>query len=228
MAIYGKICQNKCPHIKYKKRDSTVNQLTYIVNNIYNNLDKNEETSLVFLVQSKAFDRIFHDGLKHKLRTIGVNWAAFNLLCNYLENRQVRVVLNRQKSKNFKITASVPQGSILGPLLFPHYINDIVDNLECDVLLYADDAVLMTNVKYEDAKLAFSRVNRDLERLASWATKIFHGVQPEQNQVYDGYKYTCTTYVFPIVSQWHRTWEGAYMSTVGPLPKRPDELRRAH
>ena len=66
-----------------------MNQLTYIVNNIYNNLDKNEETSLVFLDHSKAFDGIFHDGLKHKLRNIGVNGAAFNLLCNYLEKRQI-------------------------------------------------------------------------------------------------------------------------------------------
>ena len=64
----------------YKKRDSTVNQLTYIVNNIYNNLEKNEETSLVFLDQSKAFDRIFPDGVKHKLRNIGSQRSCFQLV----------------------------------------------------------------------------------------------------------------------------------------------------
>ena len=129
----------------YRKRDSTINQLTYIVNNIYKSLDNNEDNCLVFLDQSRAFDRIFHDGLKLKLSGIGINGALYNLLSSYLDNRRIRVVLNGQKSRWFKITAGVPQGSILGPLLFLIYIADIVEHLESEIYLYADDAVLTTS-----------------------------------------------------------------------------------
>ena len=166
----------------YRKRDSTINQLTYIVNNIYKSLDNNEDNCLVFLDQSRAFDRIFHDGLKLKLSGIGINGALYNLLSSYLDNRRIRVVLNGQKSRWFKITAGVPQGSILGPLLFLIYIADIVEHLESEIYLYADDAVLTTSFAQGDADQAFEQLNRDLQRLSDWASNSFMVFNPDKTK----------------------------------------------
>ena len=119
----------------FKKMDSTTNQLVYIVNSIYENLDKNEDTCLVFLDQSKAFDRIHHPSLMHKIKQLGIKGPLFNLLESYLHNRKMRVVLDGAKSRWFNIFTGVPQGSILGPLLFLINVNDLVDNLECEISL---------------------------------------------------------------------------------------------
>ena len=113
--------------------DSTTNRLIYIVNKIYKHMDNKEDTCLVFLDQSKAFDRIHHESLTYKMRRMGIEGTLLNLLNNYLCNRQSRVVMDGSKSKWYHLTAGVPQGSILGPLLFLIYTNDLVDNLECDI-----------------------------------------------------------------------------------------------
>lgn len=133
----------------YKKKDSTTNQLIHIVNNIYKSLDNREECAMVFLDQSKAFDRIYHTRLKKKLKAIGIDGPLYSLLSNYLDNRMVRVVLDGSKSGWKKITAGIPQGSILGPPLFLIYANDLIENLESNIYLYADDVVLMMNYTRE-------------------------------------------------------------------------------
>ena len=91
----------------YKKNDSTVNQLIHIVNNIYKILDTKEDCAMVFLDQSKAFDRICHEGLKRKLKLFGIQGPLHDLLCSYLDERSVRVVLDGSSSKWQKITAGV-------------------------------------------------------------------------------------------------------------------------
>ncbi len=153
----------------YKKRDSTSNQLIHLVNRIYRGLDSRQESALVFLDQSRAFDRIYHAGLKKKMKVFGIDGPLYDLLSNYLEDRKIRVVLDGSKSKWRKTTAGVPQGSILGPLMFLIYVNDIVEELESEIYLYADDTALIINFKKEDTIRSFDQLNRDLGRLARWA-----------------------------------------------------------
>jgi len=162
----------------YKKADSTVNQLLHIVNNLYKNLDRKEETVCVFLDQSRAFDRIHHESLIYKMKRMGIEGSLLSLLGNYLEDRKIRVALDGAKSGWYRIFAGVPQGSILGPLMFLIYVNDIVDNLQCDIHLYADDAVLLTNYKIETEVAAFERINRDLRKLEEWAIQWHMSFNP--------------------------------------------------
>ena len=98
---------------------------------------------MVFLDISKAFDRVWHEGLLHKLRCFGIGGSLFDWLASYLKNRKQRVVINGQYSEWTPTYSGVPQGSILGPLLFLVFINDIVDDLECEPFLFADDTSLL-------------------------------------------------------------------------------------
>ena len=99
---------------------------------------------------------------------------------SYLKDRKLRVVLDGAKSSWFNIFAGVPQGSILGPLLFLIYADDIVAELECDIHLYADDAVLITN--YNNPVTAFDKVNRDLDRLHTWAETWYMAFNPTKTK----------------------------------------------
>ena len=119
--------------------DSTVNQLTYLYNTFCQALDSGKEVRVVFCDISKAFDRVWHAGLIHKLKAAGISSDLLSWSVSYLANRKQRVVLPGTESNWNFIHAGVPQGSILGPLLFLLYINDIVTDIGSNIRLFADD-----------------------------------------------------------------------------------------
>ena len=90
---------------------------------------------------SKAFDRVW-SGLLHKLKSYGISGQIFDYISSYLSNRQLGVVLNGISLQEYPVKAAVPQGSILGPTLFLMYINDLPDDVICDIAIYADDTTL--------------------------------------------------------------------------------------
>ena len=93
----------------------------------------------MFLDISKAFDKVWHQGLLYKLKQNDILGNLLEILIGFLKDRKQRVVLNGKNSSWANIEAAVPQGSILGPLLFPIYINDLPDYLSTNVKLFADD-----------------------------------------------------------------------------------------
>ena len=122
---------------------------------------------MVFLDVSKAFDKVWHEGFIHKLKCIGIGGNLLKWLESYLHNRRQRVVINGQASEWSLTEAGVPQGSILGPLLFLIYINDIIKGIICNIFLFADDTSLMKVI--ENSIQDFADINRDLSTLADWA-----------------------------------------------------------
>ena len=153
----------------FKELDSAMNQLLLITDKIHKALEQGQEICLVFLDVSKAFDRVWHSGLLHKARCMGIGGILFDWLCDYLQDRRIRAVINGQKSEWFNTTAGVPQGSILGPLLFLIFINDITENIESDIHLFADDTSLMEIL--ENYNLSYAKLNRDLNRLSVWSDR---------------------------------------------------------
>ena len=93
---------------------------------------------------SKAFDKVWHEGLIFKLKQNGIEGKLLNLFQNYLINRKQRVVLNGMETNWAEIKSGVPQGSVLGPLLFLVYINDLEEGIKSSVKFFADDTSLFS------------------------------------------------------------------------------------
>ena len=149
--------------------DSCIAKLLLIIHEIQTAFDENPTVDVrgVFLDISKAFDKVWHDGLIFKLKSYGVEGGLLLLIKNYLHNREQRVVLNGQTSEWRKIKAGVPQGSVLGPLLFLIFINDLPDGITSICKLFADDASLFSKVL--DVNKSVNELNSDLERITQWA-----------------------------------------------------------
>ena len=131
----------------FRPSNSCINQLLVITHEIFEAFDCNPslEVRSVFLDISKAFDKVWHEGLLCKLESMGISGELYNLLENYLSGRFQRVVLNRQTSSWRPVSAGVPQGSVLGQPFFLLYINDLPNGLKSNAKLFADDIVSLRN-----------------------------------------------------------------------------------
>jgi len=149
---------------------SSVTQLVEIYHKFCKAVDSGREIRAVFLDISKAFDRVWHHGLVHKLYMSGIDGDLLSWFKDYLTGRSQRVVINGQHSSWTTITAGVPQGSVLGPLLFLIYINDMLSNIShVHTRLFADDTCLFVEV--ENRHDATVMMNDDLSRVQEWADK---------------------------------------------------------
>ncbi|KAI8518904.1 hypothetical protein Bbelb_021610 [Branchiostoma belcheri] len=135
-------------------------------------LDKGWEVRVIALDIKGAFDKVWHNGLCSKLKSKGVSGMLLTWISSYLLNRSIKVVLSGQSSTTTLINASVPQGSILGPLLFSVYIDDLEDECENPLYLYADDSNLFCVIKTgDDSRAATESLGRDLQNMSNWAVK---------------------------------------------------------
>ena len=146
-----------------------MSQLLYIVHNIRKSWAENKIMHGLFLDVSSAFDKVWHSGLLAKLYQAGVEDNFYQILSSYLDERKQVVVVEGQKSDLLDIKAGVPQGSRLGPLLFLIYMNDIINDIESDMLIFADDTSLF--VSGIDPAQTAEIFNRDLLKISAWARK---------------------------------------------------------
>ena len=148
--------------------------------NSFFDCDPTIDVSGVFLDISKAFDKVWHEGILFKLKTYGVNSEVLTLLTNYLHERYQRVLLNGQTSSWELVKSGVPQGSVLGPLLFLIYINDLPDNLKSNCKIFADDTSLF--YKVFDKHVSRATLNKDLELINNWAFQWKMQFNPDRNK----------------------------------------------
>lgn len=153
----------------FRKNDSTVNQMIKLTHEISFNLNNRKETKAVYLDISKAFDKVWHRGLLLKLEHLcGVNATALKFFKSYLTDRKQRVILDGDCSEWGSTTAGVPQGSILGPLLFLVFINDVTKLVSNSISLFADDTSLSRGFSSEDSLHTKESLETDLRNIKSW------------------------------------------------------------
>ena len=130
---------------------------------------------------SKAFDRVWHKGLIFKLKQYGLSENILKWISSYLQYRKQRVFVNSEFSNEKHINAGVPQGSVLGPLLFLVYVNDIADSLHSVTRLFADDSSLA--VTSNDNEYIQATLNHDLDIISKWATQWLVQFNPSKTEV---------------------------------------------
>ena len=139
-----------CQH-GFRSQRSCETQLVQFVHDIISNLDGavnrgHKQTDLIIMDFAKAFDKVPHRRLLHKLEYYGIRGSTHKWINSWLSGRTQQVVLDGQASDPVPVLSGVPQGSVLGPVLFLLFINDLPDNIRSSVRLFADDCVLYRNI----------------------------------------------------------------------------------
>ena len=140
-------------------------------------MEENKQTDIIVTDFSRAFYKVGHKRLLHKLQCYGVRGQNIRWITNFLTNKRQRVVLDGTTSSDIEIESGVPQGSVLGPCLFLFYINDLPAEMSTSVRLFADDTIMyMTIQSDEDATL----LQQDLDKLNSWSGDWLMGINPRK------------------------------------------------
>ena len=152
----------------FRKQRSCETQLISTIHDFATTLNVGGQVHAILLDLSKAFDTVPHNKLCYKLSSYGIRGQLLNWINAFLTDRKQQVVLNGETSQPQPVISGVPQGSVLGPLLFLCYINDIPSAVKSKIKLYADDALLYRDINSEEDIII---LQEDLNALSQWAKK---------------------------------------------------------
>ena len=147
---------------------STETQLLVTMQDLLQANDRNIQMDIAILDFSKAFDTVPHDRLLQKLEAYGIRGNLHKWLSSFLKDRQMNVVVEGEHSESAYVESGVPQGTVLGPLMFLCHINDLPDCVKSQVRLFADDCLIYREIKTQkDHQI----LQNDLKELENWAAK---------------------------------------------------------
>ena len=173
------ICKHILDHLEKNKILTSLNhgfrsgyscetQLVTTIHDLLGKFDVGTQIDMVILDFSKAFDTVPHRKLLHKMEQYGVTGNINSWLCDFLTNRQMKVVVDGEESEAVHVDSGVPQGTVLGPLLFLCHINDLPDAVKSTVRLFADDCLLYRPI---NSIKDHHTLQHDLQQLEIWAKK---------------------------------------------------------
>ena len=152
----------------FRQKRSCLTNLLEFFHDMMREHDKDRAVDVLYLDFQKAFDKVPHGKLMSKVRALGIGGKVADWIQNWLSGRKQRVVVNGTASRWSSVTSGVPQGSVLGPLLFIIYINDIDIGLLSKVSKFADDTKLGANVSSPEG---VQQLQADLQKLGEWSEK---------------------------------------------------------
>ena len=160
-----------CQH-GFRSQRSCETQLVQFYHDIVENLEGaynrgHKQIDLIIMDFAKAFDKVPHRRLLYKLRYYGIRGTTLEWITSWLSGRSQKVVLDGQASEPVPVLSGVPEGSVLGPVLFLIFINNLPDNIRSSVRLFADDCVLYRNI---NSPKYCELLQEDLNSLARWET----------------------------------------------------------
>lgn len=152
----------------FRKSLSTTTQLIELTHDLAETINERGQTDVVFLDFSKAFDKVSHPKLIVKLSNVLKNSQITDWITAYLTNRTQYVHYKKVDSSKLLVTSGVPQGSVLGPLLFLVFINDIADNIDIPLRLFADDCIIYKKIGDLDDNY---KLQKALDEIFKWCTQ---------------------------------------------------------
>ena len=164
----------------FREKRSCVTQLVGLVNDLVTTIYDKKQVDLILLDFSKAFDKVNHEKILYKLHRLGVRGQTLTWIKNFLDDRTQTVVLNGSSSDSIPVSSGVPQGSVLGPLLFLAYINDLPENISSKIRLFADDTAIYLTLT---SHLQSSTLQNDLRILEKWESDWDMEFNPSKCQV---------------------------------------------
>ncbi|XP_063879421.1 uncharacterized protein LOC135110724 [Scylla paramamosain] len=165
----------------FRPGPSTSDLLMLLTGRWQDALDGGLDSVVVALDIAGAFDRVWHGGLLEKLRAKGIQGDLLQLLGDYLQGRTLQVVVNGQASESLPVRASVPQDSVLGPVLWNIYVDDLLRQLPA-VSAYADDCTLSCTYPRHESVRAAEEINQQLGVIQEWGTRWQVTFAPEKTQ----------------------------------------------
>ena len=159
---------------------STVLQLLNVIDEWSEAVDRGRNIDYIYFDFKKAFDTVAHERLYHKLKAYCITNPILGWINNFLTNRSQRVIINGTYSTWSKVTSGIPQGSVLGPLLFIIFINDIVNEIFSKIYLFADDTKSFRDINQECDKLL---LQTDIDKLVSWSETWLLSFHPNKCKV---------------------------------------------
>ena len=152
----------------FRKKHSCETQLVNVIEDWAKAVDNRKQIDVFILDFEKAFDTVPHELLKSKLHKYGVNKKTLNWIDSFLTNREQCVTVNGSSSSSEQVLSGVPQGTVLGPILFLVHINDISNDVQSGVRLFADDCVCYRIIEsIDDCR----QLQKDIDKPGVWGTQ---------------------------------------------------------
>jgi len=164
----------------FRSQRSCDTQLVDFSHQLVSALHNGTQTDVIALDFAKAFDTVPHSHLLFKLERLGVDATTCGWIASFLHDRSQRVLLEGVKSSEVPVVSGVPQGSVIGPVLFLAYINDLAQGISSDVRLFADDTIISRPIHSEQDALA---LQEDLNKLEAWGRRWLMRFHPGKCQV---------------------------------------------
>ena len=140
-------------------------------------MDEGYGVDVIYLDYRKAFDTVPHKRLLMKLKMLGIRGNVLKCIANFLQNRMMRVIVNGECSDWVYVLSGIPQGSVLGPLLFLIFVNDLPDWIKTNIRMFADDTKIWTKIVTEED---VAKLQDDLNSLCEWSRKWLLQFNPEK------------------------------------------------